>query len=57
MPLESDPQRTYGAGLSNVEYAYICEEMGKTTIASEVLFYCFIYQNMNVDVAGAVAII
>ena len=36
MPKESDPGMKYGAGLSNLEYAFMCEEMGKCPLASEV---------------------
>ena len=37
MPKESDPDGKWGAGLSNVEYAYMAEEMGKSPMASEVI--------------------
>ena len=36
MPKESDPGMKYGAGLSNLEYAFMCEEMGKCPLSSEV---------------------
>ena len=36
LPKESDHGGKYGAGLTNLEYAFICEEMGKYLIAPEV---------------------
>ena len=36
LPKESDPEGKYGAGFSNVEYAFICEEMGKCLSAPVV---------------------
>ncbi|XP_021365983.1 acyl-CoA dehydrogenase family member 10-like isoform X2 [Mizuhopecten yessoensis] len=39
MPVESDPDVKYGAGLTNLQYAFMAEEMGKCIWASEA-FNC-----------------
>ena len=38
IPVETDPDKRFGAGLSNLEYAFLCEEMGKYMAAPEVNF-------------------